>query len=112
MRTLPKWCGTSIQPQSSRRAPDAGEPDQPGRFLKPMFTGITTDVGEVVGVRVRGEGLHRLKIACRYDRTSIVERASMPRSGVCRPVVAAVEENARAWVAAGAAAASWRLARV
>ena len=33
-----------------------------------MFTGIVTDVGEVLAVEPRAEGLRRLKIACAYDR--------------------------------------------
>ncbi len=32
-----------------------------------MFTGIVTDVGEVLGVEERAEGLRRLTIACAYD---------------------------------------------
>ena len=31
-----------------------------------MFTGIVTDVGEVVAVEPRAEGLRRLKVACGY----------------------------------------------
>ena len=52
-----------------------------------MFTGIVTDIGEVVSVRQRGEGLHRLKIACSYPRASIVEGASIACSGACLTVV-------------------------
>jgi riboflavin synthase len=48
-----------------------------------MFTGIVTDIGEVVAVQPRGEGLHRLTIACRYERASIVQGASMPRLRRC-----------------------------
>ena len=57
-----------------------------------MFTGIVTDIGEVVAVRPRGEGLHRLKIACSYQRASIVEGASIACSGVCLTVVEIGEE--------------------
>ena len=32
-----------------------------------MFTGIVTDVGEVLAVEERAEGLRRLTIACAYD---------------------------------------------
>jgi riboflavin synthase len=69
-----------------------------------MFTGIITDVGEVVAVRPRGEGLHRLKIACSYDRASIVDGASIACSGVCLTVVGTGEEDGRTWFAADAAA--------
>ena len=69
-----------------------------------MFTGIVTDVGEVLAVKPRAEGLHRLKIACRYDRTSIVDGASIACNGVCLTVVGAGEEDGRTWFAADAAA--------
>ena len=38
------------------------------------FTGIVTDIGEVVAVERRGEGLAPLKIACGYDPDSITAR--------------------------------------
>lgn len=69
-----------------------------------MFTGIVTDMGEVLAVRPRGEGLHRLKIACNYDRASIAEGASIACSGVCLTVVGTGEEDGRTWFAADAAA--------
>ncbi len=69
-----------------------------------MFTGIVTDMGEVLAVRPRGEGLHRLKIACSYDRASIAEGASIACSGVCLTVVGTGEEDSRTWFAADAAA--------
>ena len=52
-----------------------------------MFTGITTDVGEVIAVEPQAEGLRRLKIACGYDRASIAIGASIALSGVCLTVV-------------------------
>ena len=69
-----------------------------------MFTGIVTDRGEVLAVRPRGEGLHRLKIACNYDRASIAEGASIACSGVCLTVVGTGEEDGCTWFAADAAA--------
>ena len=42
-----------------------------------MFTGITTDVGEVIAVEPRAEGLRRLKVACAYPRESIAIGASI-----------------------------------
>jgi len=77
-----------------------------------MFTGIVTDIGDVVAVRVRGEGLHRLKIACSYPRASIVEGASIACSGVCLTVVGIGEEDGRTWFAVDAAAETLRLTTV
>ncbi len=77
-----------------------------------MFTGIVTDIGDVVAVRARGEGLHRLKIACSYPRASIVEGASIACSGVCLTVVAIGEEDGRTWFSVDAAAETLRLTTV
>ena len=73
-----------------------------------MFTGIVSDVGEVLAVR-HGDGLHRLKIACNYRRASINDGASIACSGVCLTVVDAGEEDGRAWFAVDAAAVMVRL---
>jgi riboflavin synthase len=59
-----------------------------------MFTGIVTDVGEVVSMEPRGE-LRRLRIACSYDSDSIALGASIACSGVCLTVVAVAREDAR-----------------
>jgi riboflavin synthase len=77
-----------------------------------MFTGIVTDIGEVIAVSPRGEGLRRLKIACRYERASIVEGASIACSGVCMTVVDAGEEKGRTWFAVDAAAETLRVSAV
>lgn len=77
-----------------------------------MFTGIVTDVGEVTAVRARAEGLTRLKIACSYDRATIVEGASIACSGVCMTVVGIGEEDGRTWFAVDAAAETLRLTTV
>jgi len=69
-----------------------------------MFTGIVTDIGEVIAMQPAGEGLHRLKIACGYDRASITDGASIACSGVCLTVVGRGEQNGRTWFAADAAA--------
>jgi riboflavin synthase len=69
-----------------------------------MFTGIITDVGEVLAVKPRAQNLHRLKIACRYERASIAEGASICCSGICLTVVGTGEEDGRTWFAADAAA--------
>ncbi|RXH25350.1 riboflavin synthase subunit alpha [Bradyrhizobium nanningense] len=54
-----------------------------------MFTGIVTDIGEVVSFTPVAQGqLHRLRIACRYDQTTIADGASIACNGVCLTVVA------------------------
>ena len=68
-----------------------------------MFTGIVTDVGEVLAVQARADGLSHLKIACSYDRATIVDGASIACNGVCMTVVAAGVED-RTWFAVDAAA--------
>src|SRR6185312_17225393 len=77
-----------------------------------MFTGIVTDVGEVLAVRPRAEGLHRLKIACAYVRKTIAQGASIACSGVCLTVVDTGEEDGRTWFAVDAAAETLRLTTV
>ena len=77
-----------------------------------MFTGIVTDIGEVVAVRQRAEGLHRIKIACSYPRASIAEGASIACSGACLTVVAIGEEDGRTWFSVDAAAETLRLTTV
>jgi|ERR1043165_350075 riboflavin synthase len=53
-----------------------------------MFTGIVTDIGEVVAVEQRAEGLRRITIACAYDPATIAIGASICCAGVCMTVVA------------------------
>ena len=77
-----------------------------------MFTGIVTDVGEVVAVELRAQGLVRLKIACGYDADTIDVGASIACSGVCLTVVAHGKEGARAWFAVDAAAETLRVTTV
>jgi riboflavin synthase len=74
-----------------------------------MFTGIVTDVGEVLAVEPRAEGLHRIKITCDYPRASLLEGSSIACSGICLTVVGAGEEEGRAWFAVDAAAETLRL---
>lgn len=69
-----------------------------------MFTGIVTDVGEVIAVHARADNLRRLKIACGYDRAGIVDGASIACNGVCLTVVATGVEDGRTWFSADAAA--------
>jgi riboflavin synthase len=74
-----------------------------------MFTGIITDIGEVLTVEPQAEGLARLKIGCRYDPDSIDIGASIACSGVCLTVVARGREGNRAWFAVDAAAETLRV---
>ncbi|WP_439399552.1 riboflavin synthase [Bradyrhizobium sp. PMVTL-01] len=54
-----------------------------------MFTGIVTDIGEIVSFTPTAQGqLHRLRIACSYDQTTIADGASIACNGVCLTVVA------------------------
>jgi riboflavin synthase len=69
-----------------------------------MFTGIVTDVGEVLAVEQTAQNLRRLKIACRYERASIAIGASIACSGICLTVVETGEQGGRTWFAADAAA--------
>jgi riboflavin synthase len=77
-----------------------------------MFTGIVTDIGEVVAVEPRAEGLTRLKIACGYDPDTIAVGASIACGGVCLTVVARGKDGNRAWFAVDAAAETLRLTTV
>jgi riboflavin synthase len=74
-----------------------------------MFTGIVTDVGEVVAVEPRAEGLRRLKVACGYPVESIAIGASISHSGVCLTVVEAAKLGNRTAVSVDAAAETLRL---
>ena len=77
-----------------------------------MFTGIVTDIGEVIAAEPRAQGLAHLKIACGYDRKTIDVGASIACSGVCLTVVARGEEGKRAWFAVDAAAETLRTTTV
>jgi riboflavin synthase len=77
-----------------------------------MFTGIVTDIGEVVAVGPRSEGLVALKIACGYDPDTIDIGASIACSGVCLTVVARGRDGNRTWFAVDAAAETLRVSTV
>ena len=77
-----------------------------------MFTGIVTDIGEVVAVEPRAQGLARLTIACGYDPDSIGIGASIACSGVCLTVVARGAQDNRGWFAVEAAAETLRVTTV
>jgi riboflavin synthase len=75
-----------------------------------MFTGIVTDIGEIVRFTPTAQGqLHRLRIACRYDRASIADGASIACNGVCLTVVASGVEDGRTWFEVDTAAETLRL---
>jgi riboflavin synthase len=74
-----------------------------------MFTGIVSDVGEVVAVEPRAEGLRRLKVACGYPVESIAIGASIAHSGVCLTVVEAAKLGNRTAVSVDAAVETLRL---
>jgi len=69
-----------------------------------MFTGIVTDVGEVLAVEARAQGLRRLTIASRYDPASIAIGASIACAGACLTVVATGIKEGRTTFAVDAAA--------
>jgi riboflavin synthase len=69
-----------------------------------MFTGIVTDIGEVVHVRDKAHDLRHLKIACHYDRGGIADGASIACNGVCLTVVAAGVDGNHTWFSVDAAA--------
>src|SRR5262245_10424124 len=77
-----------------------------------MFTGIVTDIGEVVAVEPRAEGRSRLRIACRYDPDTIDIGASIACSGVCLTVVGRGRDGNRGWFAVDAAAETLRVTTV
>jgi len=68
-----------------------------------MFTGLVSDVGEVLSVEPRG-GLKRLRIACAYDPSSIMLGASIAHNGVCMTVVDVGARGPGAWYDIDAAA--------
>jgi riboflavin synthase len=74
-----------------------------------MFTGIVTDVGEVLAVKPRANNLSRLTIACNYPRSSLIDGASIACSGVCLTVVGAGEQAGRTWFDVDAAAETLKL---
>ncbi len=70
-----------------------------------MFTGIVTDIGEITALTPIAQGqLHRLRIACRYDRSGIADGASIACNGVCLTVIASGDSGGRTWFEVEAAA--------
>jgi riboflavin synthase len=77
-----------------------------------MFTGIVTDVGEVLIVEERAEGLRQLVIGCAYDSASIDIGASIACAGVCLTAVAAARSGNRDTFTVDAAAETLALTTV
>lgn len=77
-----------------------------------MFTGIVTDIGEVIEVAPRAAELRRLTIACHYDRATITNGASIACAGVCLTVVDSGEAGGRACFAVDAAPETLRVTTV
>src|ERR1700712_1675469 len=70
-----------------------------------MFTGIVTDIGEIETLTPTAQGqLHRLRIACRYDQSTIADGASIACNGVCLTVVGSGIEQGTTWFEVDAAA--------
>ncbi len=74
-----------------------------------MFTGIVSDLGEILDVEEKAEGLRRLKIGCGYDPDGIDIGASIACSGVCLTVVERGRAGNRASFAVDAAAETLRV---
>jgi riboflavin synthase len=74
-----------------------------------MFTGIVSDIGEVVSVTPRGDALSRIGIACSYDPATIALGASIACSGICLTVVEVTAKNDGCVFAVDAAAETLRL---
>jgi riboflavin synthase len=70
-----------------------------------MFTGIVTDIGEIESLKPTAQGqLHRLRILCSYDQSTIVDGASIACNGVCLTVVASGTGGGKTWFEVDAAA--------
>ena len=70
-----------------------------------MFTGIVTDIGEITSLKQVAQGqLHRMRIACIYDQTTIADGASIACNGVCLTVVASGTAGGKTWFDVDAAA--------
>jgi riboflavin synthase len=74
-----------------------------------MFTGIVSDLGDILEVQEKAEGLRRVTIACSYDPDSIDIGASIACSGVCLTVVDRGRRGNRSSFAVDAAAETLRM---
>ena len=74
-----------------------------------VFTGIVSDLGEVLEVEHRAEGLLRLVIGCGYDPATIDIGASIACSGPCLTVVERGRKDNCAFFAVDVAAETLRV---
>ena len=74
-----------------------------------MFTGIVSDLGELLDVEEKAEGLRRMRIACNYDPDSIAIGASIACSGICLTVVERGRPGNRPTFSVDAAAETLRM---
>src|SRR5271170_5968284 len=74
-----------------------------------MFTGIINDLGEILDVDEKAEGLRRLTIGCGYDSDTIDIGASIACSGICLTVVARGRHGNRSFFAVDSAAETLRM---
>jgi riboflavin synthase len=74
-----------------------------------VFTGIVSDLGEVLEVDERADGLRRVVIACGYDPATIDIGASIACSGPCLTVVERGRKGNRAFFAVDVAAETLRV---
>jgi riboflavin synthase len=74
-----------------------------------VFTGIVSDIGEVLDVDEQADGLRRLTVACGYDPATIAIGASIACSGICLTVVARGHEDGRGIFSVDAAAETLRV---
>jgi riboflavin synthase len=74
-----------------------------------MFTGIISDLGEILDVEEKAEGLRRVRIACGYDPDTIDIGASIACSGICLTVVERGRSGNRPFFAVDAAAETLRV---
>src|ERR1700689_4036326 len=76
-----------------------------------MFTGIISDLGEVVDVEEQAEGLRHVTVACGYDPDTINIGASIACSGICLTVVARGRTGNRSSFAVDTAAETLRMTK-
>jgi riboflavin synthase len=74
-----------------------------------MFTGIVSDLGEIIDVQEKAENLRRITIGCSYNPASIDIGASIACSGTCLTVVERGLKGNQAFFAVDAAAETLRL---
>ena len=74
-----------------------------------MFTGIISDLGEILQVKKKAEGLRRVTIKSGYDPNKIAIGASIACSGICLTVVARGRVRQRRFFAVDVAAETLRV---